>query len=635
MQAPRQPDSLSLLQRFRQLWGRLFFWQTSTPSEETAPAPHPDQALVLSVTKPRTLSVWNQLRFVNYVLDTKERRQFWIATLVGILFFGIGSSLLIKPHLLAVPGTGGRLSEGLIGSPRLINPLYPSSDADVDLTKLVYSGLFRLDQNIQPTTDLAEKYQWLDNNRTLEVSLRQDARFHDGLPVTADDVLFTIQAAKNPAWRSPLFSTFKNVTLIRVDDNTIQFQTDTPNPNLPFALTVGILPAHIWEDVSESSARLADANLKPIGSGPYRFDSFTRDSKGSILSYHLRRFDEYYGQKPALDGWDFRFYPDHEQAKKALQNNQIDSLSFLPWNEIPSLKIGDHVEKQIDLPQSTTLFFNVTDPILRDIRVRQAFDLAIDRGELKTTVGDHATVLQGPFPFLGFHDASSTQGDIEQARTLMTTAGWIADETHPIRQQEKPKPAKKTTKVTKKTIATATPITDVEETATRLSLTLTVPDQADLLLVANFLKQRWSLLGADITIEQVKTAELRQRVAKNQNMQLVLWNLSLSPEQDISPFWHSDPNDDALNVSHFSSKALDTALDAVANASSSQARLAGQTLVSQVLRDQTPALFLLRPSYAYVLPKSLQGTTNMRIATPADRLTQTLAWYLKTQWKWQ
>ena len=151
-------------------------------------------------------------------------------------------------------------------------------------------------------------------------------------------ILFTYEAAKNPAWRSPLYRTFKDVTLVRVDDHTIQFQLPKANPLFLTDLTLGILPAHLWEDIPAGNAVLADLNLRPIGAGPYQASTFTRDSRGTILTYTLERFSQYHGIQPHINAWQFRFYADHSSAIQALKNNQIDTLAFLPWQAASDVK---------------------------------------------------------------------------------------------------------------------------------------------------------------------------------------------------------------------------------------------------------------------------------------------------------
>jgi peptide/nickel transport system substrate-binding protein len=187
-------------------------------------------------------------------------------------------------------------------------------------------------------------------------------------------------------------------------------------------LTVGILPAHVWEDIPDTSARLADANLKPIGSGPYQASSFTRDGRGNILSFQLTRYPAYYGLKPLIDSIRLKFYPDRQTALSALNNGQVDAVAFVPWGETGKGRQDNLQAVSLDLPQETVAFFNTKDKLLKDEKLRHALSLAIDPIELASVASDHAKAVTSPFPFLD--DASSTKPDLDQARKELDALGW-------------------------------------------------------------------------------------------------------------------------------------------------------------------------------------------------------------------
>ena len=274
------------------------------------------------------------------------------------------------------------------------------NDVDRDLSALVYSGLFRLDAQLDPQPDLVESYEWREEGNVLELRLRKDARFHDHTPVTADDVVFTYQSVKNPSWRSPLAATFRQINPIRVDDTTVQFQLDKSNPQILTDLTLGILPAHLWKDIPGGNATLADINLRPIGSGPYQANSLRRDARGQILSYHLGRFEGFYGLKPHIQEWQFRFFTDRSQAMQALKNRQVDAFAFVPWSETAAFKRERLRSLQLQLPQETVAFFNLKDPLLKDAALRSILSQSIDRSELEELVKPHASLVDSPFRFL-------------------------------------------------------------------------------------------------------------------------------------------------------------------------------------------------------------------------------------------
>jgi peptide/nickel transport system substrate-binding protein len=606
-----------LLERLRSTWKKVFFWQqtpSSDSSHEFIPHHGHDHALVLSVTSPRKVPRWKQLRFINRVLNQNERRVFWGSFLIFVLALGFGAYGVARLNVERVPATGGEYSEGLVGSPKLVNPLFaPTNDVDRDLVTLIFSGLFRLDQDLNAQPDLVSSYHWLDDGKTLEVKLRDDARFHDGTPVTANDVVFTYHAIKNPDWRSPLASNFHDVDIVQVDDQTVQFHLASPDALFPNLLTVGILPAHVWEDIPDASSRLADANLKPIGSGPYQVSSFTRDGRGNILSFQLTRFNAFYGLKPLIDNIRLKFYPDRLQALAALNNSQIDALAFVPWADASKGRADQIQAVSLDLPQETVAFFNTKDKLLKDEKLRKALSLAIDPIELASVVSDHAKPVTSPFPFL--EDASSTKPDLEEARKALDALGWKLNEGETVRHLGS-------------SSSTAS--------STLLTLTIDVPNQTDLLAVADHLQRRWSLLGAQVTVHSDDAEPLLRGALETRNYQVILWNVLLPADQDLTPFWQSaNSAGRGLNLSNVADRDIDNALDTLSNATSTEAVNAGQRKLSAAIRARSAALFLLRPSYALLVNKRVMGVTDMVISRPSDRLLNIANWYVNQALRWK
>lgn len=618
-------SSSSGLERFRRWWKRVFFWQSApAPSREVTPPNLHDRHLVAAVTAPDTLPGWRQLRYFAHVFSQREQQQLWIALSGAVLFLAISGGLFLQPHIVQQPTQGGMVTEGLIGTPKWINPvLAPLNPVDTDLSSLIFSGLFR-SSGLVTESDLAQSYQLLDQGKTLEVRVREDARFHDGQPVTADDVVFTVNdAIKNPLWRSPLAKAFSSIEAIRIDDFTVQMKHASTALSIQEwrdLLTVGILPAHRWTDANEGSPQLAEANSKPIGSGPYQFETFTRDAKGLILAYTLKAFPGYYGDHPFLQQRVFRFYADRHTAEQALESNQIEALAFLPWSSEEKLRITDGRASKIELPQVATIFLNTEDATLKTLAVRKALLLAVDRGELVSSLG-HGTPLQSTFPFLESYTTSSQLTNIEAARTLLNDARWMTDPDTGLRYLQ-PAPVTIRGRTATATFTTSTPLT----------ISLMVPDQGDLTAVAEAVKRRWSLLGIQVSVETLERADILRRSLTDRTHQAVLYNIMAPSDSDLLPFWSADGS---LNLSQWSQPLATNGLISASQATSTDALIAARQRVAEILSAQVPAIFLLRPSYAYITPSSLKGTADLQIVEPSARLSSTLRWYTDTKLRWK
>lgn len=618
-----------LLQRLRVFFSRLFFWHgEGVRSKEFTPEPTHDHALVLAVTEPPRVPRWRQLRYAGRVLNAREQRIVLAMILLLVLALGAAGWFTLRTRLIDVPAGGGRIVEAIVGSPKYPHPFYASTnDPDQDLVTLVYSGLFRRVEGSHTEPDLVERFEWSGDGKKLTLVLRDDARFHDGMPVTADDAVFTLNAARDPSWKTPFVNILRGVVAERVDDRTLTLTLERANASLPDILTFGILPAHVWQDIPPTSAHLADANVRPIGSGPFRVRSFIRDARGSIAAYTLERNDRYYGTKPLLDQLELRFFPDRASAQEALRGGQADALAFVPGAEIDALaKHGRLRSSVLELPQETIAFFNVQDAVLKDIRIRQALALSVERADVLDAEAGIASPVYGPFPFDSLEAPTSTPEErLDQARALLDAAGWVKPSDQPeglrIRRGS----------------ATSTKATATSTASSPLVLAITVPNEPELTAVADALARRWSLLGIRVDVSAEPAEELARRLMSARNAQIVVWNVLLSPSQDPFPIWWSgEATGRGLNISNLSDRIVDDAIEALHAATTTEGLAAGRDRVTKAILARSPAAFLTRPGYGYVHDVRLRGMDDrLQLGKPSDRWNDAVHWYVKTGWRWR
>ncbi|MCW1892552.1 MAG: ABC transporter substrate-binding protein [Candidatus Uhrbacteria bacterium] len=620
--------------KFRAFLQRVFFWhgRTETSSAEFTPSNAHDHALVLQVTESKKIPKFTQIRYAGLVLNSREQRIILGAIGVFLIAGGFAIWAAVNDRMIRVPASGGKVVEAVVGSPKYLNPLYaPTNDPDADLCALLFSGLFRHTSGTLVVPELAEKYEWSSDLRKITITLREGITFHDGTPLTSDDVLFTLRSAKDPTWRSPYASSFRDATFLRIDGQTIAIELKEPNMNFMNALTIGILPAHIWQDIPPSNALLADANIRPVGAGPFIIRSLRRSASGNILAYTLDRFDRYVGIAPRLNSIEFRFFADHDSAEEALRGGRVDTLAFVPGQDIAKLTKSDRLKASaLELPQSTIAFFNTNDALLKDPAIRQALSLAIDRAGVIEAQGGSSQAISGPYPFDDTSIASSTEERLAEARTILDKAGWAFRDGSDIRSKIT-SPATSTSK-TKTAAATSTPAVKTD-----LTLTMTVPDVPDLVSVANVLARQWSILGLRVEVRVEPFETLIANMSETRNAQIILWNVLLNASQDLYPMWWSgQASGSGLNLSNLKDRDVDDALKAVQTATTTQTLADAQTRVTKTILARTPAIFLTRPSYGYLHSTSIKGMSDrIRIGSPSDRFTDIHNWYVKTTWRWK
>jgi ABC-type transport system substrate-binding protein len=324
----------------------------------------------------------NQWRGVFGVLTKKEKI---ILSTFFILFLSSGLFLSFSfyfKNTKIVPARGGEYKEGVVGYPRLINPIYAdNSDVDRDLTELIFSGLMKYDKNGNIVPDLAKDYKIDEEGRIFEFFLKEDIFWHDGEKLTADDIVFTIQTIQNPASRSPLRTNWLGVKVEKISDNAVRFKLQNSYSAFLERATVKILPKHIWAKIPSQDLPLSVYNLKPVGSGPYRLKGLKQNRVGSVTSLELVTFPRYFGKLPYLSKISFRFFDSEEKLIEAAKRKEIDAFSL----NLPSA--AKEQEKNFRLysfvlPRYFALFFNLNSGSLKKRTVRQALNYLTDKEEI-------------------------------------------------------------------------------------------------------------------------------------------------------------------------------------------------------------------------------------------------------------
>jgi len=579
-----------------------------------------DKYLVSSLNKNKLPSL-KQIKYLPRLLSRRER--YWLAswTTVAIICVAVVGITSYHAATNLVPRAGGEYSEGLVGSPRYVNPiLAQTNDVDLDLVRLIFSGLMKLDNQNRPVVDLAERYEISEDQLTYTFYLRQDATWHDGEPVRADDVIFTIASIQDQEFNSPLLRSFRGVVAEKVDDHTIKISLKEPFAPFLNLLTIGILPEHLWYNVTAANADLNELNKKPVGSGPWQFDSFKKDGAGLIKSYTLVPHDEYYGAKPYLNQVTFKFYGDGASAVEALKNKQVKAISYLASDQFAEVKSLRTIHtRELDQARYVGLFFNQSkNEFLRSAYMRQALAMATDKQKIvDESLSGLAEVNENiMLPGVNTTDQIKTYAyDPRAAAQLLEDNGWKLV-----------------------TTTTADGITEQfrQKKDWQLTLNLAVVDQPSNIKAAELISQAWSQIGVKVNIVVVDRSRVAAEIISSRNYDVLLFGQNIGSDPDPFAFWHSSQSvSPGLNLAGFNNKKADELLEEGRKLSDWSARSTAYQQFAKILADELPAVFLYSPSYLYPQSSDLQGFDLTGVATPADRLSTISNWYIKTKRVWK
>ena len=544
--------------------------------------------------------------------------------------------------------------EGTIGSPSSINPLTARTQADRDLAALVFSGLVALGPDGGYRPDLASGWTVATGGTRWTFTLRSDARWQDGVPVTADDVVFTVGILKDPTYSGPLGESWRGIIATAIDAQTVRFDLKTPIGGFLQAATVGLLPAHLLRGVRVSTLADSAFSQRPVGSGPFELVSWTIERAtltrtavdGAVVPLSTAEPGPT-GSSPSspppsaalpsgrvaptvapsppstgspdaalgrpLSAISFSFFADATALAAAYRAGTIDAASGLSPQVARDLGLtaGSHL---LTYPGSTlsAIVLNLRPGAagpLGDVRVRQALLAAIDRTTLIDSVlGGAATRADSAIPPsswafnakasapVAFNRSVAARG-LQAAGWKRTTGGWLAP------GAKKP-----------------------------YALELIAPDASGnptALAVAYAVAADWRTLGLQVTVRSLPPVEfvvdrLRKGVFTAAAIEVII---GLDP--DLYPlFASSQVVSGGSNLSGIQDVALDRLLTAARTPGTLAARTRAYAALQSRLTAQQYVLPIAFSDGLIVVSDRLSGPVIREVGDPSDRFWDVLTWRL-------
>ncbi len=569
------------------------------------------------LTRRWKLLTLRKLLYLPHVLSGREKRALlFLVNIMLISSIGLGvRAYFFFTH--PVPQIGGSYSEGLIGVPRAINPLYPAKDAERDLARLIFSGLLTYNGAGELEPDLAERYEVSDDGKIYDIFLRSNLYWHDGRQLDADDVVFTIKRVQDPQYKSPLRPNWQGVEVEKVDSRTLRFTLRAPYAPFIENLTQAIIPRHLWEKVSAEQALLHELNLSPVGSGPYQLRRFEAQGDGSLLSYTLSRNPSYHRDGPYLKEITLFFFASEDEMVAAWRRGEIDGFAPISAASVETLNHERVSVHTLSTPRIFSLFFNPHEsPILAEKNARTAIAHALDTTRIAADApaGGGITIssLLPSFRLASTGEISRYAYDPEQSRTLLKQAGWKDEDGDGILEK----------KIRQ----------DRKTQIMPLRLTLSTSNWPELSRASALIKNDLSAVGIEVTIQEKTLAELESSVIRPRAFELLLFGQVYGYEPDPFAFWHSSQaKDPGLNVALFTNKKADKVLEEARSITDAAGRSEKYQEFARLAAEELPAIPLYTQLYLYLLPRNLQGVAVQKISLPADRFNDVNLWYRKTE----
>jgi peptide/nickel transport system substrate-binding protein len=539
---------------------------------------------------------------------------FLTGLVVGILLLGEQQPKQVLTDFTPTPVRGGAYTEAIVGQFQRLNPLLSYyNQADRDVTHLIFSGLLTFDGRGVPQGDLAESWGPSADGTLYNVYLRKNITWHDGKPLTADDILFTIDLIRNGGSIVPadLQEFWKGVEVVRLNDNTIQFRLPEAFAPFPDYLTFGVLPKHLLGGKKLEEIVNDAYNLMPIGTGPYRFNRLIVEND-QVLGVALSAYDNYYLQKPYLQDIVMRYYPDQASALKAQQSGEVQGIGEVGNDILPDvLSQKDLAIYTARRPKMSLVLFNLNNPevtFFQDKLVRRALLVGLNRQKIIDRIlQGQAIVADGPiFPgtWAYYNGLKTVDYDPQNAKNLLKKAGFtFAKDGDTI-------------------------LTNKDKT---LQFTLVYPDTANHRAVAEAIQTAWQDLGVNVKLEALPYDQLVSERLVDRNYQAALVDLDLArlPDPDPYPFWdQAQSSGTGQNYSQWDNQMASEYLEQGRISVNLNDRAKMYRNFQVVFQEELPALPLYYPVYTYAISKDIQGVRIGPLFDPSDRFRNVSDWHL-------
>jgi peptide/nickel transport system substrate-binding protein len=484
----------------------------------------------------------------------------------------------------ADPEPGGTIVIGIASEPDNLIDATSTTRVSQDIIDQMFLGLTELGPDLKESEpDLARSWDFSDDGLAVTFHLHPEARWHDGVPVTARDVAFTHDLLTDPVVGYAARSWKRFITEVVVDDeHTVTFRFDRRYPYQVVDASVGlILPRHLLEDLPRATLASSEFARHPVGNGPFRFGRWEAQQLVELVAN-----DDFFLGRPHLDRVVFRVIPEKTSLVTQLETGAIDVLEDVSPHEAGRLAALDHVRIEAFSGRSYTYIgWDSTNPLFESPHVRRALGMAIDRQEIMDALCyGYARPIDGPIhPMLWAHnpDLPSLPFDPEAAARILEEEGWRDTDGDGVRDRD------------------GVPFAFELKTnlGNQVRMDASVMIQSMLRRIGVAIEPRtyeWNVLWGQVIDHSYGTAVL------------VGWSVAL--KVDMQSTFHSRAIEGKYNHTSYSNPEVDELIDeAVAAATFEEARPLWMRAQELIVRDQ-PYTFLFRMDSVYGVNERVRGT---------------------------
>ncbi len=501
---------------------------------------------------------------------------------------------------------GGEFSEATLGKINSMNPLYASTSSEKTMAKLLFANLVSPDTSGHIKGELAKSVEMDETGKIWKLTLRDNLKWSDGEPITADDIIYTIGLIKDTTAKTTISSDLASVKVEKVDDKTVQFTLPSTYLDFEDSLEFPLIPAHKFKDISPALVYESDFSKNPVGSGPFVFNAM---QAGTALekvkqTFYLSRNENYYFTDTMLASFTLKTYDNLDDILGALKAVDVMGTAELGAGALEQLPVS--IGRRMSVTNGGVFaFMNTGEGILKKVKMRQAIqqgvDMAVVREGLDESLRLDYPILEDQaelaFPELPAHD-------IEAAKKLLEEEKYTYDEEGDL----------------------------LDETGERAQLTVAVAKRDTIAGVAERFVKELQGLGFEVILNLFDETQVSEdffaAVVRPRDYDILIYEVDLGVSADPFVYYSStQASESGWNFSNYSNGLVD---DALLSAHTTTDKTLRKTKYESFLKywvNEAPALGIYRSSLNYYYVQSSRVyAEDMRLTDKLDRFADVRYW---------
>lgn len=516
----------------------------------------------------------------------------WSLLVVALIMLAITQALWFgDSYSEDVFSNGGAYTEATIGDVNSLNPLFATNNSEKVLSRLMFATLTTIDYSGHPGVGLAESVLPSENGKVWTLKLREGLKWSDGMPITNEDVIFTLDLIKNPAVNSVYDANLANVKISEGENGEIVFILPSIYADFLSALNIPVVPKHELED-SDPRTLLEDSfSNSPVTSGAFSFNALQSTSVSDEKVYYLSSNPYYYKGRGLLSGFAVHTYKDKSAVANAINSGAVTATAELSDADSSLVTSDQFIQKDSSLNSGAYIFFNTTSNVMKNVEMRAAIRQGIDIEKVRATAPG-TTALD--YPLLASQIKLSSYPAI------------------PTRDYE----------------AAKAKIAELKGNDP-VSIELATVNSGFLPDVTTALADELNSLGFEVNVStHEENQDFVNGVISKRAYDILVYEVELGADPDPLPYYHSSQaSGTGLNLSNYRNALVDDLLLGARDTLDETLRARKYETFLEYWVNGVPAIGLYQPNLTYFYNRNVRTfSNNVRLVTALDRFTDVTDW---------